>query len=143
MTAQNTINHYKHSAKSVAEWQKVEGIIAASDIDPGLHHLVLLRASQINKCGFCVEMHSRDARKVGESSQRLDHLIVWEHVTDFTEPEKAAFAWTEALTELHKDVEMAPLRKNLQTHFSDAQISTLTSMICMINLWNRLQISNH
>lgn len=143
MTAENTINHYKHSAKAVAEWQKVEEIMAASDIDPGLHHLVLLRASQINKCGFCVEMHSRDARKVGESNQRLDHLIVWEHVGDFTDQEKAAFAWTEALTQLHKEIDIAPLRKQMQAHFSDAQISTLTSMICMINLWNRLQISNH
>lgn len=143
MTVANPINHYQHSADIVSNWQKVEQCIAASDIDPGLHHLILLRASQINQCGFCVEMHSRDARKVGETSERLDHLIVWEHVSDFTDKEKAAFAWTEALTELHKHVDMAPLREQLRVHFSDPQISTLTSMICMINLWNRLQISNH
>ena len=143
MTAIGTIDHYKYSADIVSELQKIEQIIAASDIDPGLHHLVLLRASQINKCGYCVQMHSRDARKVGESDQRLDHLIVWEHVSDFTQQEKAAFAWTEALTQVHREVDLSVLRTQLRLHFSDSQISTLTSMICMINLWNRLQISNH
>ena len=120
-----------------------EGAIVASGIDHGLLHLVKLRASQINQCGFCVKMHTKEARDGGETDARMDRLIVWRHVSDFTPREKAAFAWTEALTTLAPTADYAPLRAELRAHFTDAEASALTSAVAMINLWNRLQVSGH
>lgn len=108
-----------------------------------IHHLVHLRASQINGCAFCVKMHTREAREDGESSDRLDRLVVWAHVSDFSEAEKAALAWTEALTVLDAKTDYAALRARLRAVFSDKEISVLTSTIAMVNLWNRIQISGH
>ena len=143
MTTPNSVNMAREAADVLGALESVEGVIGDRGIDTNLHHLILLRASQINQCGFCVKMHTRDARRDGETDKRLDHLIVWRHVNDFTAREKAAFAWTEALTELHKPSDFSALRANLREHFSDNEISTLTSMIAMINLWNRIQISSH
>ena len=120
-----------------------EGAIVASGIDHGLLHLVKLRASQINQCGFCVKMHTKEARDGGETDARMDRLIVWRHVSDFTPREKAAFAWTEALTTLSPTADYAPLRAELRAHFTDAEASALTAAVAMINLWNRLQVSGH
>ena len=120
-----------------------EGAVAAAGLDKGLLHLVKLRASQINQCAFCVKMHTKEARQDGETNDRLDRLVVWRHVSDFTPREKAAFAWTEALTELSPRTDFAPLRAELRAHFTDAQASALTSAVAMINLWNRLQVSGH
>ena len=139
----STVDYLKHGDDLMAALEAVERAIAARGIDPGLHHLMLLRASQINGCAFCVNMHARDARQAGETDHRLDHLIVWRHVNDFTPREKAAFAWTEALTELKPDTDYAGLRGELRAHFSEDEIATLTVIVAMINLWNRKQISNH
>ena len=143
MSNANTVNYAEHGTDILGAMEAVENILADRGVEAGLHHLVLLRASQINKCAFCVKMHTRDARRDGETDKRLDHLIVWRHVNDFTDREKAAFAWTEALTELKDDTDYAALRATLKTHFTDSEISTLTGFVAMINLWNRIQISNH
>lgn len=143
MTSANSINYPEQAAEILHALEKVENVIGERGIDAALHHLVLLRASQINGCAYCVKMHTRDARAAGETDKRLDHLIVWKCVNDFTAREKAAFAWTEALTELHKAPDLASLRAALKQHFSDHEIASLTSIIAMINLWNRIQISNH
>ncbi len=82
-------------------------------------------------------------RQDGESSDRLDRLVVWAHVSDFSEAEKAALAWTEALTVLDAKTDYAALRARLRAVFSDKEISVLTSTIAMVNLWNRIQISGH
>lgn len=121
----------------------VHQTIEGHGLDRKLVHLIHLRASQINQCAFCVKMHTREARQDGEASDRLDRLIVWRHVRDFTEREKAALAWTEALTVLDGRADLAPLRAGLRQHFSDREIGLLTATISMINLWNRLQVSRH
>lgn len=108
-----------------------------------LIHLIEMRASQINQCAFCVKMHSREARDDGESNDRLDRLIVWRHVSDFSVAEKAALEWTEALTCLKEGTDYGVLRAELREHFSEKDITVLTAAIAMINLWNRVQISNH
>jgi len=143
MNVHTTINHYESGAQIMAALQGVEEVIAATGFDEKLHHLILLRASQINGCGFCVKMHTRDARKAGETNHRLDHLIVWRHSDDFSEKEKLAFEWTEALTELNKEDQLPRLRQELKKHYRDQEISTMTAMVGMINLWNRIAISNH
>ncbi len=137
---------FRHDLNVPAVFQAfiaAETAVVATGIDHGLLHLVKLRASQINQCGFCVKMHIKEARADGETSDRLDRLIVWRHVSDFTPREKAAFAWTEALTELSPKTDYAPLRAELRAHFTDAEASALTAAVAMINLWNRLQVSGH
>lgn len=122
---------------------KVREVIDGLGLEKKLHHLVHLRASQINGCGFCVKTHTREAREDGETSDRLDRLIVWAHVSDFSEAEKAALAWTEALTVLDHKTDYASLRGRLRKSFSDKEIGALTATIAMINLWNRTQVSAH
>ncbi|WP_271103296.1 carboxymuconolactone decarboxylase family protein [Pseudomonas tohonis] len=108
-----------------------------------LVHLVHLRASQLNGCAFCVRMHTREAREGGETSERLDRLVVWRHSGDFSAAEKAALAWTEALTRIDDERDYADLRQALREHFDETQISALTTQVAMINLWNRIQVSKH
>ncbi|UXY50921.1 carboxymuconolactone decarboxylase family protein [Pseudomonas tohonis] len=108
-----------------------------------LVHLVHLRASQLNGCAFCVRMHTREAREGGETSERLDRLVVWRHSGDFSAAEKAALAWTEALTRIEDERDYADLRQALREHFDETQISALTTQVAMINLWNRIQVSKH
>ena len=122
---------------------KVREAIDCHGLDKKLHHLVHLRASQINGCAFCVKMHLREAREGGETQDRLDRLIVWAHVNDFSEAEKAALAWTEALTALDHQTDYASLRGRLRESFTDEEIGALTATIAMINLWNRIQVSAH
>lgn len=119
------------------------GFIAAAESDALLHHLVVLRASQINQCGFCVKMHTADARAAGASNAQLDHLAAWRHTTDYTPRERAALAWTEALTQLDPKAQHGPMRTELRQHFSEPELASLTAAIAMINLWNRVQIANH
>jgi len=120
-----------------------EAAVVASGIDKHLLHLLKLRVSQLNGCAFCVKMHSKEARDDGETNERLDRLVVWDHVSDFTAREKAAFAWAEALTQLPTHRDLAPLRATLREHFTEVEASALTSVIAMINLWNRLGVSVH
>jgi len=121
----------------------VHEIMDAQGFDRTIHHLVQLRASQINRCGFCIKMHTKEARQDGETSDRLDRVIVWDQVNDFSEREKAALAWTDALTVLDPTTELGPLRARLREHFSDKEIGILTATVAMINLWNRVNISRH
>lgn len=121
----------------------VHDVMDAHGLDRLLHHLVLLRASQINRCGYCVQMHTREAREDGETSQRLDRVIVWDQVSDFSDKEKAALAWTEALTVLDPKTDLASLRAGLREYFSEKEIGVLTATVGMINLWNRIAISRH
>jgi AhpD family alkylhydroperoxidase len=137
---------FRHDLNVPAVYQAfvaAEVAILAAGLPKSLVHLVKLRASQINECGFCVKMHVKEARQDGETNDRLDRLVVWRHVGDFTPAERAALAFTEAVTQLHKHIDMAPLRAELREHFSDQEASALTSAIAMINLWNRLQVSGH
>ncbi|MEN4903334.1 carboxymuconolactone decarboxylase family protein [Luteimonas sp. TWI1437] len=110
-----------------------------------LRHLIHLRASQINGCAYCIRMHTREARADGETNARLDHLAGWRHMTDYTPAERAALAWTEALTRLGGDREpdIGALRTQLRTHFEDPMIAALTVEVAMINQWNRIAIANH
>ncbi len=118
-------------------------VLVGHGMTPTLRHLIHLRASQINRCGFCIKMHLREAREDGETSQRLDRLVVWDQVGDFSERERAALAWTEALTVLDPATDLGALRARLRQHFSDQEIGVLTATIGMINFWNRVNVSKH
>ncbi len=88
-------------------------------------------------------MHTNEARQDGETNERLDRLVVWERVSDFTPKERAALAWTEALTSLERRTDYAALRAGLREHFTEVEVGVLTVTATMINLWNRLQIACH
>lgn len=110
-------------------------------IDEKLRALVELRVSQINGCAYCVDLHTTEARRAGETSQRLDCLTVWREVTFFDEAEKAALAWAEAVTLVAEDGAPKALYDSLVLHFSEQQIVDLTLIIAQMNAWNRLAIS--
>lgn len=143
MTHATAINHYENVPDIVKRFVAASGEIGKADLEPRLRHLIDLRASQINQCAFCVKMHTEEALNDGESQERLQRVIVWRHVDDFTPAEQAAFAWTEALTSLDPKTDYEVLRADLRKHFSEAQISAITAAVAMINLWNRVQVSNH
>src|SRR3546814_17753060 len=88
-------------------------------------------------------MHTAESRRDGETSERLDRLVVWRHVDDFSEREKAALAWTEALTNLDPTADQTALKRRLAEHFSDSEIAALTAQIGLINLWNHLMVATH
>jgi AhpD family alkylhydroperoxidase len=121
----------------------VHQAIDAQGLQPGLRHLVHLRASQINRCAFCVKMHIREAREDGETNDRLDRVVVWDVVGDFSEKEQAALAWTEALSVLDAKTDYGALRARLRRHFSEQEIGALTATIAMVNAWNRINIARH
>ena len=143
MTNGSAVNYEKQIPDLLAAMEGVQQTVDDQGLDPRLRHLVRLRASQINRCAYCVKMHTREARGDGETNDRLDRLVVWDQVGDFTEAEKAALAWTEALTRLDPGAELDTLRARLRTHFDDREIGLLTAAIAMINLWNRLGVSRH
>ncbi|MBW8858909.1 MAG: carboxymuconolactone decarboxylase family protein [Caulobacter sp.] len=137
---------FRHDINVPAVYQAfiaAENAAIGAGIDKHLTHLVKLRASQLNQCAFCVKMHSKEARDDGETNERLDRLTVCSHVSDFTAKEKAALAWTEALTQLPTHTDLGPLRAALRAHFTDVEASALTTVIAMINLRNRLGVSAH
>ena len=141
MSDARTVRYEQEVPDILKSMASVHGAIDSYGLEKKIHHLVQLRASQINACGFCIKMHTREARLDGESNERLDRVIVWNQVGDFSAREKAALAWTEALTILDPETDLGLLRARLREHFSEAEIGALTSTIAMINLWNRINIS--
>ena len=110
-------------------------------IDNRLRAIVELRVSQINGCSYCVDLHTVEARAAGETQQMLDCLTVWREVPFFSEPEKCALAWVEAITLISKQGAPQSLFDALGEHYSDQQIVDLTLIIAQMNAWNRLAIS--
>lgn len=147
MSQTDAIKYEREIPEILSQLGAVHGSVQAAIDQRGLpravYHLIQLRASQLNGCAFCIRMHLREARADGETQARLDHLTVWRHVGDFSPAERAALAWTEALTRIEERSDYAALRSELRAHYDDAQIGALTSLVGMINLWNRLQVSKH
>jgi AhpD family alkylhydroperoxidase len=143
MLQTNAFDYQKQIPETLKAMGAAEQASAAEGLDPMLRHLVKLRASQINGCAFCVKMHLAEARQDGETQDRLDRVVVWEHVDEFDAREKAALAWTEALTYLDRGVDPEPLKQRLKQHFSDPEIAALTACVALINLWNRLMVATH
>jgi AhpD family alkylhydroperoxidase len=113
----------------------------ASKLEPSLVELVKMRASQINGCAYCIDMHSKDARVEGESEQRLYALNAWRETPFFTERERAALAWTEAVTLVSKAHVPDVVYEEARQHFSEDELVNLTMQIVAINGWNRLAIA--
>ena len=115
---------------------------AAKDIDPELAELIKIRASQINHCAFCLDMHTRDARKHGVSEQKLDVLAAWEEAGHlFTERERAALALTEAITELGDGHVSDEVYSRAAAVFTDRELGQVIAMAVTINAWNRINVT--
>ncbi|MBB6464489.1 carboxymuconolactone decarboxylase family protein [Aminobacter carboxidus] len=112
-------------------------------LEVGLLHLIKLRASQINGCSYCVDMHSREAKHDGETEQRLWLVAAWKESPLFSERERMAFAWTEAVTNIADAGVPAELYVEGQKHFSGDELVKLTMAVGMINTWNRLCVTFH
>jgi AhpD family alkylhydroperoxidase len=135
------INFHSASPKLIEAMRKLEQAIDQSGLEPSLRELVKTRASQINGCAYCIDMHTKDARAAGESEQRLYALNAWRETPFFSDRERAALEWTEAVTlvsETHvPDEDFARVRQ----FFSETELVSLTFAIAAINTWNRLAIS--
>ena len=118
----------------------VESYIQACGLEKALIELVKLRASQINRCAFCIDKHTRDARRLGETPQRLDLVSAWHESPIYTARERAALAWTEALTRLSTDGAPDHVFDGLRANFSDKEIVDLTVLVGHINLLNRIGV---
>ena len=112
-----------------------------SGLERILLDLVKLRASQINGCAFCLDMHWKDLRAAGESEQRLYSLDAWRETPFYTDRERAALAWTEAVTLITKDHVSDEVYEEARQHFSEKELADLTLAIVAINGWNRLSIA--
>jgi AhpD family alkylhydroperoxidase len=119
----------------------LEAYVRSSGLEPALLELVKLRASQINGCAYCIDMHTKDARAHGESEQRLYALSAWQEAPFFTERERAALAWTEAVTLISEGHASEPVYQETRQRFSEEELVNLTIAIVTINGWNRLAIA--
>ena len=118
----------------------VETYLAGCSLERSLRELVKIRASQINGCAFCIDMHTKDARAAGETEQRIFALNAWRETPFFTDRERAALAWTEAVTELNDGVS-DELFEEVRNQLSEKEVVELTWAVAAINAWNRLAIS--
>lgn len=119
----------------------LEQYVRHCGLETSLLELVRLRASQLNGCAYCVDMHTKDARAEGETEQRLYAVSVWEETPFFTDRERAALAWTEAVTLVGKDHVPDEVYEQARAQFSEKELVDLTLAVIAINSWNRLAIS--
>ena len=132
---------YRHELPEASRaMRELERVVEASTLDPRLRELIKLRASQINGCAYCVDMHTKDAAAMGEDAQRLHLVAVWREAPVFTQSERAALAWTEALTLLSETGAPDDVYAEVATHFGSEEQVALTLAIVAINGWNRLAV---
>jgi AhpD family alkylhydroperoxidase len=115
---------------------------AKESVEPGLVHLIFFRVSQINGCAFCQHMHAAEARRDGERQERLDMLAGWREAPGFTERERAALAWAEAMTRVADGGIDDALHERTTALFGAKGVTDLTAIVLAINAWNRIAIAN-
>ncbi len=119
----------------------LEAYLHQSGLEDSLLNLLRLRVSQINGCAYCIDMHWKDLRAIGESEQRLYGLDAWRESPYYTDRERAVLAWAEAVTRVAETHVPDEVFENLRRHFSEKQIADLTLAVASINSWNRLNIA--
>jgi AhpD family alkylhydroperoxidase len=132
------LNYYKVRPEAMRAMRGLGQYQAQAAIELSLLELVRLRASQINHCGFCIDMHTRDARRGGETEQRLYGLSTWREAPFYSDRERAALAWTEALTRVSDGAVDDALYAATREQFSEEELVDLTMAIVTINGWNRI-----
>jgi AhpD family alkylhydroperoxidase len=140
--AQPRLDYAQQSPELVKKFVELSMSIARSgQIDPVVSYLVDIRASQLNGCAFCLDMHVKEAKIHGERDLRLYHVAIWRESPLFTPKERAALAWTEALTRMAPTGISDELYAQAREHFSEKELSTLTFRVMVINGWNRANVA--
>jgi AhpD family alkylhydroperoxidase len=134
------LDYTKASPEAYKAMAQMEGVVRRSGIDPKLLELIKIRASQLNGCAFCIDMHTKDARFKGENEQRIYALDAWRETPFFTEKERAALSWTESLTNIQAGHAPDEVYDELSRNFSEEERVNLTLAITTINAWNRIAI---
>ena len=135
--------HYAKHAPGVYEaMDALDQYLAKADgVDEKLLHLVRLRASQLNGCAYCIDMHWKDLRALGESEQRLASLDAWRECPYYSDRERAALEWTEAVTRIADGHAPDAVYEGVRPHFGERELCDLTLAVATINAWNRLSIA--
>jgi AhpD family alkylhydroperoxidase len=135
------LDYQKAFPEGVQGMRHLEAIVRRSGIEPSLYELVKIRASQINGCAYCIDMHTKDARANGETEQRIYALSAWRETPFFTDRERAALAWTEAITNIQDGHAPDEVYGQALLQFSEEELVKLTFAITQINSWNRIAIA--
>jgi AhpD family alkylhydroperoxidase len=139
---QSRYNYAKLSPGAYQAMLSLEKYLQQCGLEDGLLHLIKLRVSQINGCAFCLDMHWKDLRAGGENEQRLYSLDAWRECPYYTDRERAALAWAEAVTRITDGHASDAVYEEARAHLNEKEISDLTFAVATINAWNRLAISN-
>jgi AhpD family alkylhydroperoxidase len=135
------LNPYQAAPNSMKALAALEAQVANSGLDPTLMELVKIRASQINGCAFCLNMHTQDARAKGESEERIYLLDAWRESPLYTAHERAALAWTEAVTLVSQTHVPDAVYEEVRAEFEPEELVKLTLLVATINAWNRFAVS--
>ncbi|MED1801112.1 carboxymuconolactone decarboxylase family protein [Brevibacillus porteri] len=138
---QARFNHRAANPEAYQTMLKLENFVNESGLDKKLIELIKIRASQINGCAFCMDMHTQDARKLGETEQRIYLLSLWRESAVYTEAERTVLALTEAVTVITANGVSEELYQQVREHFDENQYVALIMAINTINSWNRIAIS--
>ena len=134
------LNPYKAAPDAIKAISDLEGYVQACGLEPNLLDLIKTRASQINGCAYCIHMHTHEARARGESEERLYLLDAWRESPLYSERERAALAWTEAVTLISQTHAPDAVYEEARRHFTEEELVKLTVAIAAINSWNRIAI---
>ena len=140
-TMQPRLDYQQASPQGVQAMFQLERAVRESGLEPKLLELIKTRASQINGCAYCIDMHTKDARALGETEQRLFALSAWQETPFYTEKERAALKWTEAITDIQRGHAADDVFEEVRNHFEDAALMSLTLAFTTINAWNRIAIA--
>lgn len=139
--SQQRIDYAKQSPKAWGKLGELNAAIKSEFESPTIIDLVFVRASQINQCSLCLDLHIKEAKIHGERELRLHHIAAWKESNLFTEKEKAALEWTEAITKIHKKGVSDELFAKMKKHFSEKEITDVTFAVCSINFYNRFGVT--
>ncbi|MGH2390421.1 MAG: carboxymuconolactone decarboxylase family protein [Chloroflexota bacterium] len=134
------LDYMKLAPDAIRAMRELEAYARRSEIEPKLRELVKIRASQINGCAYCIDMHTIDARAGGETEQRIYALSAWRETPFFSDRERAALAWTEALTLLSESHAPDEVYEEARAYFGEKELVDLTMAITTINAWTRLAV---
>ena len=135
------INYSKVAPEGIRALGGLETYLRSSGLEPDLLNLIKTRASQLNGCAYCIDMHTRDARAIGETEQRIYGLAAWRETPYFTPRERAALAFTETVTRLSETHVPEQAYQDVAAEFSPQQVAALVSLIVTINAWNAIGVS--
>jgi AhpD family alkylhydroperoxidase len=138
---ESRMNPYEIAPEGYRAMSGLQKYVTGSGLEPRLLELVKLRASQINGCAYCIALHVREARALGETDERMHLLSAWHEAPIFTPREQAALAWTESLTLVSETRVSDEVYDRVRRHFSDKEIVDLSFAIVTINGWNRLSVA--